>query len=104
MFLEGVNNHMGVNYRLKKSGGDGENTTKDQKLPIRHSQWLFTCSFFNELKRREKHLLMNYVYLLTSMNYVLKLLVESLFFNELELCDNIARQSYDRNVSFEMLF
>ena len=64
--------------------------TKDKKLVIRHSQWLFTHSFFNELKRGEKHLLMTYVYFLTSLNYVLKLLVESLSFNELELCDNIA--------------
>ena len=47
---------------------------------------------------------MTYVYFLTSLNYALKLLVEGLFFNELELCDNIARQSYDKNVSFEMLF
>ncbi len=39
---------------------------------------------------------MTYVYFLTSLNYALKLLVESLFFNELELCDNIARQSYDK--------
>ena len=27
-------------------------------------------------------------------NYALKLLVESLFFNELELCDNIARNKF----------
>ena len=47
---------------------------------------------------------MTYVYFLTSLNYVVKLLVESLFFNELELCDNIACQSYDENVSLEMLF
>ena len=47
---------------------------------------------------------MTYVYFLTSLNYALKLLVESLFFNELELCDNIARQSYDKNVSFKMPF
>ena len=39
---------------------------------------------------------MTYVYFLTSLNYALKLLVEGLFFNELELCDNIARQSYDK--------
>ena len=70
--------------------------TKAQKLAIRDSQWLFTCSFFNKLKCGEKHLLMTYVYFLTSLNYALKLLVESLFFNELELCDNIARQSYDK--------
>ena len=47
---------------------------------------------------------MTYVYFLTSMNYALKLLVESLFFNKLELCENIALQLYDENVSFEMLF
>ena len=29
---------------------------------------------FNELKRGEKHLLMTYVYFLTSFNYALKLL------------------------------
>ena len=39
---------------------------------------------------------MTYVYFLTSLNYVLKLLVEGLFFNELELYDNIARQTYDK--------
>ena len=78
--------------------------TKAQKLAIIHSRWLFTRSFFNELKRGEKHLLMTYVYFLTSLNYALKLLVESLFLNELELCDNIPHQSYDKNVSFEMLF
>ena len=78
--------------------------TKAQKLAITHSQWLFTSSFFNDLKRWGKHLLMTYVYFLTSLNYALKLLVEGLFFNELELCDNISRQSYDKNVSFEMLF
>ena len=45
---------------------------------------------------------MTYVYFLMSLNYTLKLLVESLFFNELELCDNISRQSYDKDVSFKM--
>ena len=49
-------------------------------------------------------MLTTYVYFLTILNYVLKLLVEGLFFNEFELCDNIARESYDKNVSFEMLF
>ena len=42
---------MEVNDRQKKQiGGDDENTAKAQKLTIRHSQWLFTGSFFNELK------------------------------------------------------
>ena len=94
MFLERVNNQIEVNDQLKHSGGDDENTTKAQKLTIRHSQWLFTGSFFNELKLWGKHLLMTYVYFLTSLNYALKLLVESLFFNELELCDNIARDKF----------
>ncbi len=49
-------------------------------------------------------MLMTYLYFLTSLNYALKLLVESLFFNEIELCDNIARQSYDKNVSSKMPF
>ena len=76
MFLERVNNQMEVNDRLKKqSGGDDENTTKAQKLTIRHSQWLFTGSFFNELKLWGKHLLIAYVYFLTSLNSALKLLV-----------------------------
>jgi len=48
-----------------------------------YSQWLFTCSFFNELKCGEKHLLMTYVYFLMSLNYALKLLVESLFLTSL---------------------
>ena len=104
MFLEGVNNHMEVNDRLKQSGGDDDNTAKAQKLVIRYSQWLFTGSFFNELKLWGKYLLMTYVYLLTSLNSALKLLVVGLFLNELEPCGNIARQSYDKNVSFEMLF
>src|ERR1700735_3475658 len=78
-----------------QSGGDGKNTTKARNLSIRHSQWLFTSSFFSELKHSGKHFLMTYVYFLTSLKYALKLLVEGLFFNELELCDNIARQSYD---------
>ena len=82
---------MGVNDRLKQSGGDDENTTKAQKMVIRHSQWLFTGSFFNELKHWGKHFLMTYVYFLTSLNYALKLLVAVLFFNELEPCGNTAR-------------
>jgi len=64
--------------RLKKSVGDGKNTTKVQKLIIMRSQWLFTkgkfifnelelwgniCSllgiFFNELELRVK-LLVSY--------------------------------------------
>ena len=49
-------------------------------------------------------MLMNYVYFLTSLNYALKLLVGGLFVNELEPYGNIARQSYDKNVSFKMLF
>jgi len=77
---------------------------KAQKLAIRHSQWLFTGSFFNELKCWGKHFLMTYVYFLTSLNYALKLLVGGLFFNELEPCGYISRQLYDKNVSFEMLF
>ena len=48
--------------------------TKALKAEVLHSRWLFTCSFFNELKRGEKHLLMTYVYFLTSLNYALKLL------------------------------
>ena len=83
-----------MNDRLKQRGGDGENTTKAQKLAIKHSQWLFTRSFFNELKCGDKHLLMTYVYFLTSLNYALKLLMEGLFFNELELCNNIARDKF----------
>ena len=47
---------------------------------------------------------MTYVYFLTSLNYALKLLVEGLFFNELEPYGNIAHQLYDKNVSFKMLF
>ena len=65
---------MEVNDRPIQSGGDAENTTKDLKAEVLHSRWLFACSFFNELKREEKHLLMAYVYFLTSLNYVLKLL------------------------------
>jgi len=61
---------MEVNDRPIQSGGDDENTTTE----VLHSRWLFACSFFNELKREEKHLLMAYVYFLTSLNYVLKLL------------------------------
>ena len=70
--------------------------TKAQKLERRHSQWLFTGSFFNELKRWGKHFLMTYFSFLTSLNYALKLLVEGLGFNKLEICDNIACQSYDK--------
>jgi len=65
---------MEVNDRPIQSGGDDENTTKALKAEVLHSQWLFTCSFFNELKRGEKHLLMTYVYFLTRLNYALKLL------------------------------
>jgi len=65
---------MEVNDQPMQSGGDGENTTKDLKAEVLHSQWLFTCSFFNELKCGKKHLLMSYVYFLMSLNYVLKLL------------------------------
>ena len=68
---------MEVNDRPIQSGGDDENTTKALKAEVLHSRWLFTGkvgSFFNELKCGEKHLLMTYVYFLTSLNYVLKLL------------------------------
>ena len=51
-------------------------------------------SFFNELKYWGKHLLMTYVYFLTSLNYVLKLLNAGLFFNELEPCSNTARGGF----------
>jgi len=71
---KGVNNQMEVNDRPIQSGGDDENTTKDLKAEVLHSRWLFTYSFFNEIKRGEKHFLMTYVYFLTSLNYVLKLL------------------------------
>jgi len=71
---KGVNNQMEVNDEPMQSGGDDENTTKALNAEILHSRWLFTCSFFNELKCGEKHLLMTYVYFLTSLNYVLKLL------------------------------
>ncbi len=49
-------------------------------------------------------MLVTYVYFLTSLNYALKLLVGVLFFNELEPCGNIARQSYNKDVSFKMSF
>ena len=39
---KGVNNQMEVYDRLKKSGGDGKNTTKAQNLIIMRSQRLFT--------------------------------------------------------------
>ena len=71
---KGVNNQMEVNDRPIQSGGDDENTTKALKAEVLHSRWLFTCSFFNELKHGEKHLLMTYVYFLTSLYYALKLL------------------------------
>ena len=35
---------------------------------------IYLFIFFNELKCEEKHLLMTYVYFLTSLNYALKLL------------------------------
>ena len=79
--------------RLKQSGGDDENMTKAQKLAIRNSQWLFTGSFFNELKLWGKHLLIAYVYFLMSFNSALKLLMAGLFFNELEPCSNTARDN-----------
>lgn len=82
---------MEVNDRPIQSGGDDENMTKDLKAEVVHSWWLFTCSFFNELKHGEKHFLMTYVYFLMSLNYVLKLLEAGLFFNELEPCGNTAR-------------
>jgi len=71
---KGENNQMEMNDRPMQSGGDGENTTKALKAEVLHSRWLFTCSFFNALKRGKKHLLMTYVSFLTSLNYVLKLL------------------------------
>jgi len=85
---KGVNNQMEVNDRPMQSGGDDENMTKALKTEILHSRWLFTCSFFNELKRGEKHLIMTYVY----------------FFNELELCAKTGRliQSYNKDVSSKM--
>eukprot|EP00253_Pinus_taeda_P003028 PITA_03028 len=46
----GKQSYGGERSTKKQSGGDGENMTKAQKLAIRHSQWLFTSSFFNELK------------------------------------------------------
>jgi hypothetical protein len=69
---------MEVNDRPKKSGGDGEHDQGFKRLKIIHSQWLFTGngSFFNELKLWGKHLLIAYVYFLTSL---------------LELCAKTAR-------------
>ena len=51
-FSKGVDNQMEANDRLKKSGGDGKNTTKAQKLMIIiHNGYLPEVgSFFNELK------------------------------------------------------
>ena len=59
-----------------KSGGDGANTTKalTTEYYIHNGYFSGNSSFFNELKRGGKHLLMSYVYFLASLNYVLKLL------------------------------
>ena len=49
---KGVNNQMEAYDRLKKSGGDGKNMTKVQKLIVMRLQWLLleVGSSFNELK------------------------------------------------------
>ena len=39
---KGVNNQMEAYDWLKRSGGDGKNRTKVQKMIIMRSQWLFT--------------------------------------------------------------
>jgi len=59
---KGVNNQMEVNDRLKKSGGDGKNTTRAQKDDDNAFTMVIyqkLVHFFTELKLWGKHLLIS---------------------------------------------